>query len=569
MKKNRTFRAVIANSLLALAMQFSPAWAADPIGIVKPTASCASLAQTDLTAIGGAGSHVVKAAETTKGAITTCAVEGILAPTITFKVELPAATWTQRYLQIGCGGLCGHISLEAGAADGCAVLNSSGFVTASTDMGHDSMGGEFGRDPQKRQDFAYRSVHLTTVTAKKLIEAYYGHGPSHSYFNGCSDGGREALMEAQRYPDDFDGIIAGAPAMNFQVQNGLYHAWQARSNTGADGKAILTAARLPLLHKAVVAACDVLDGQVDGLISDPLKCHFDPGTLLCSATAKNTDSCLITAEVETVRRLYNGPRDPATGERLTIGGPLPGSELAWAGVFVPRGPNEPIFSEIIAMGTILNLNFETNPPADYKLADVTFDRAYFDRLRPLHPFYDATNPDLSAFEKAGGKLILWHGLADQHISPINTIAYYQAVEKLLGAKRAAQFTRLYLFPGMYHCEGGEGPNKIDLLTPMLNWVEKGAAPQEIVARQTASDDASGFGQPSGAPPKDAAKKPAEQSANKVVRSRPVYPYPYTTKYNGKGDPNLVTSYTRGNREEAVIEPWAGADFYQPYKPRAE
>ncbi|NTI64964.1 tannase/feruloyl esterase family alpha/beta hydrolase [Agrobacterium rhizogenes] len=569
MKKNRAFRAVIAGALLAFAMQPSPVWAADPIGIVKPTVSCASLAQTDLTAIGGAGSHVVQAAETTKGAITTCAVEGILAPTITFKVELPAATWTQRYLQIGCGGLCGHISLEAGAADGCAVLNSSGFVTASTDMGHDSMGGEFGRDPQKRQDFAYRSVHLTTVTAKKLIEAYYGHGPSHSYFNGCSDGGREALMEAQRYPDDFDGIIAGAPAMNFQVQNGLYHAWQARSNTGADGKAILTAARLPLLHKAVVAACDALDGQVDGLISDPLKCHFDPGMLLCSATAKNTDSCLTAAEVETVRRLYNGPRDPATGERLTIGGPLPGSELAWAGVFVPRGPNEPIFSEIIAMGTILNLNFETNPPADYKLADVTFDRAYFDRLRPLHPFYDATNPDLSAFEKAGGKLILWHGLADQHISPINTIAYYQAVEKLLGAKRAAQFTRLYLFPSMYHCEGGEGPNKIDLLTPMLNWVEKGTAPQEIVARQTADGDTSGFGQPNGAPPKDATKKPTAKSSDKIVRSRPVYPYPYTTKYKGKGDRNLAASYTRSDREEAVIEPWAGADFYQPYKPRAE
>ncbi len=569
MKKNRAFRTVIAGALLALATQFSPIWAADPVGIVKPAASCASLAQTDLTSIGGAGSRMVKATETTQGTVTTCVVEGILAPTISFKVELPTSTWTQRYLQIGCGGLCGHVSLEAGAADGCAVLDSGGFVTASTDMGHDGMGGEFGRDPQKRQDFAYRSVHLTAVAAKKLIESFYGHGPSHSYFNGCSDGGREALMEAQRYPNDFDGIIAGAAAMNFQIQNGLYHAWQARSNTGTDGKAILTAARLPLLHKAVVAACDALDGQVDGLISDPLKCHFDPETLLCSVTEKTTDTCLTAAEVDTVRRLYSGPRDPATGERLTIGGPLPGSELAWAGVFVPRGPNEPIFSEMIALGAILNLNFETNPPADYKLADISFDRAAFDRLRPLHPLYDATNPDLSAFEKSGGKLILWHGLADQHISPLNTIAYYQAVEKLLGADRADQFTRLYLFPGMYHCDGGEGPNKIDLLTPMLNWVENGVAPQEIVARQTAGSDASGFGQPSGAPPKDPAERPAAQSSDAVVRSRPVYPYPFVAKYDGKGDPNLATSYARGDREEAVIEPWAGEDFYRPYQPRSE
>ncbi|MFT4184028.1 MAG: tannase/feruloyl esterase family alpha/beta hydrolase [Rhizobium sp.] len=563
MTRRPLLRAAFAGTLLALTTtQLQPAWAAQPGGLVKPRTSCASLKQTDLTAIGGAGSHVVEATEVQDGTATMCAVEGVLAPTITFKVELPVATWTGRYLQIGCGGLCGRVSLEAGAADGCVVLNNTGFAVASTDMGHSGMGGEFGRDPQKRQDFAFRSVHLTALAAKMLIKAYYGHDADRSYFNGCSDGGREALMEAQRYPTDFDGIIAGAPAMNFQVQNGLYHAWQARSNTGQDGKAILTAARLPLLHKAVVAACDGLDGQVDGLISDPLKCHFDPKTLLCTAADTNTNTCLNATEVDAVRHLYDGPRDPATGERLTVGGPLPGSELAWAGVFVPKAANEPIFSEIIALGTLLNLNFVENPPADFKLADMTFDRAALDRLRPLHPLYDATNPDLTAFEKSGGKLILWHGLADQHISPVGTIAYYQAVEKRLGAERANRFTRLYLFAGMYHCSGGEGPDKIDLLTPIMNWVEKGVAPRAIIARQMKDNKDNGFGQPSGA------SSPSIQK-DAVARSRPVYPYPFTTKYDGKGDPNLAGSYGRGKRDEAAIEHWAGEDFYQPYQPRSQ
>ena len=226
---------------------------------------------------------------------------------------------------------------QVDAAEGCAPLEAGGFVIASTDMGHQGMGGEFGQDPQKRVDFAHRAVHLTAVASKKLIRAFYGRDAAHAYFTGCSDGGREALIEAQRYPGDFDGIVAGAPVMNFQVQNSLYHAWQARSNTGADGKAILAASRLPLLHQAVLDQCDGLDGQVDGVIVDPRACRFDPGALLCRSGASEVAAgCLTAAEVEAVRRLYEGPRDAATGKRLTIGGPQPGSELAWAGVFVPR-----------------------------------------------------------------------------------------------------------------------------------------------------------------------------------------------------------------------------------------
>jgi hypothetical protein len=508
------------------------------VGARAETRACADLLSVDLTEVGGTGSRVTSATRAEDRGVAVCAVEGTLAPAIGFKVQLPLHTWAGRYLQAGCGGLCGQASLRVGAADGCAPLAGGGFVIASTDMGHQGMGGEFGKDPQKREDFAHRGVHLTAVAAKKLIRAFYGRDAERSYFTGCSDGGREALVEAQRYPSDFDGIVAGAPALNFQVQNSLYHAWQARSNTGPDGRAILAATRLSLLHEAVVGQCDALDGQVDGLIADPRACHFDPGSLACPAAAADTTRCLTVAEVEAVRRLYEGPRDAATGQRLTIGGPQPGSELAWAGVFVPGSAGGPIFSERIALDALRNLVFETNPPADFGLSDVHFDEATFDRLRPHHPLFDATDPDLTAFAARGGKLVLWHGWADPHISPINTIAYHEAVERTMGKGRAAAFERLYLLPGVDHCAGGEGPSLVDLLTPVMDWVEKGAAPDAILTR----------------------------SPGPASRTRPVYAYPALARYSGKGDPNDASSYSRGDALFTAAPPaWAGADFYQPWK----
>lgn len=307
---------------------------AQTLNIIKPVASCASLASTDLAGIGGEGSKVTAATETTSDGIPVCSVEGTLAPTIGFQVLLPAQTWTQRYLQVGCGGLCGNITLRSGASDGCQVLTDGGFVMAATDMGHQGQDASWGLDPQKRADFAYRAQHITAKAARALIAAYYGQGEKFSYFNGCSDGGREALMEAQRFPDDFDGIVSGAPAMLFQVQNTLHHGWLAAANTGADGKGILTSARLPMLHKAVLEACDAQDGLADGLIAQPALCKFDPATMTCAAGAADTSSCLATAEAEAARKIYAGPRDAATGAALTAGQPLYGSELQWQGVFV-------------------------------------------------------------------------------------------------------------------------------------------------------------------------------------------------------------------------------------------
>lgn len=565
---------VLLLQLPALA-QAEPAIAALPV--VKPAISCAALTRVDLQAIGGKGSQVLSASEITSNGVTACEVQGTLAPSIGFKVQLPTHTWTQRYLQVGCGGLCGRISLQVGAAEGCAPLNSGGFVLAATDMGHEGMDNSWGNDAQKRADFAHRGVHLTALAAKQLIGAYYGQQPAYAYFTGCSDGGREALIEAQRYPDDFNGIIAGAPALNFLVQNGIYHAWQAHANQDEQGKAILVASRLPVLHKAVLQQCDALDGQVDGLISDPRACRFDPATVQCKASATDTADCLSAREVEAARRLYDGPHDPATGERLTIAGPQPGSELAWAGVFVPDSVDQPINSEKMALDVLRNLAFEHNPGAGYSLADVKFDRSTLDQLRALHPLYDATNPDLSAFADRGGKLILWHGWADQHISPLNTIAYHQAVQVQMGQSKAESFERLYLLPGVYHCGGGEGPSLLDLLTPMMSWVEKGQAPAAIVTLQASSKQAaaSEFGAPTNMPGRAAAdQKPsmtaprsaAQDSANDG-RARLVFPYPDVAVYDGKGDVKSADSYVRSqNAVDEKTPQWLGSDFFTPYAP---
>ncbi|MBV1809978.1 tannase/feruloyl esterase family alpha/beta hydrolase [Pseudomonas viridiflava] len=528
--------------------------------VVTPVTACAALTQTDLSDIGGSGSRVVSASESSRDGVAVCAVEGLLAPQIGFKLELPTTTWAQRYLQVGCGGFCGHSDSRPGVADSCKPLKTGAFAVASTDMGHKTKDTTFGDDPQKRADFAHRGVHLTALASKKLIQTFYGRKAEYAYFTGCSDGGREALIEAQRYPEDFNGIIAGAAALNFQVQKVLFHGWVARANTGPDGKPIILASRLPILHKAVLAQCDVLDGQIDGLISDPRLCRFDPSVVQCKVSADNA-KCLTAPEVEAARRIYDGPKDPASGERLIVGGPQPGSELAWAGLFVPVSADQPIVSQQIAEQSIRSLVFETNPPEDFKLADLRFDKSTFERLRPLHALYDATNPDLAPFASRGGKLILWHGWADPQVSPLNTLAYHEAVEAHMGKARTESFTRLYMLPGVYHCGRGEGPSEVDLLTPIMAWVEKGQAPGAIVARQY---------QPKPVDKVVAASLPAFMTREDISnrgRTRKVFPYPYMAEYDHKGYSKRANSYQRSEPLTAEKTPkWVGSGFFQPYEP---
>lgn len=553
------------------------------LDVVAPVKSCASLADFELTSIGGTGSRITAATEKTSSlGMPVCAVEGSLAPAINFAVQLPVNSWSQRYLQVGCGGLCGSIAGSVGAADGCVPLKASGFVLASTDMGHQDQDGTFGKDPVKRSDFAYRAQHLTAMVAKALILDYYGQPQKYAYFTGCSDGGREALIEAQRYPDDFDGIIAGAGAINFQVQNAIFHAWQAVANTGSDGKAILVAARLPVLHNAVVEACDGIDGLKDGLIANPLVCHFDPVSVQCPASATDTGACLTAEEVGVARKFYDGPRDPITHKRLTVGGPQFGSELAWAGVYVPQSAKDSIFSQQVSLPVLRNMAFEHNPPANFSLADMHFDETTFDKLRLRHRLFDATNPDLSAFASKGGKLIVWHGWSDPHISPVNSIAYYTAMRQFMGTARTDAFARLYIIPGMYHCANGEGPYQIDLLTPMMNWVEGGVSPQAIETRQPVQTEDSDFGAPRGtdgkhsvavnATPGATAARLGARAASReemVQRARPVYPWPYTAVWNGKTDSNLPSSFVRGPAIVFTMPDWLGADFFAPYRALAQ
>ncbi|QQC66990.1 tannase/feruloyl esterase family alpha/beta hydrolase [Paraburkholderia ginsengisoli] len=530
-----------------------------PLAVVNPVVDCSKLASVDITDIGGAGSSITSAtvtAATVNGAtVNFCTVKGTLAPSNTFEVALPVGTWTQRFAELGCGGLCGNLSDPTKQSSfsfsyTCPLVQQGGFVTAATDMGHSGQDTSWASDPQKQADFAYRGQHITTLAAKKLIKAYYGQAQKYSYFIGCSDGGREALMAAQRYPTDYNGIVAGAPAAHFQIQNSLYHGWSVESNstTGTSlGNAVLYADKAQVLHKAVVAACGGTSGAPDGLLTDPRTCHFDPATIQCANGATSTANCLTAAEVTTATRIYSGPTDATTGERMLAGSPQYGSEANWVGVEVPTTnstdapvPTKGLFSYNIVTGAY-NLIFTGSPSMPnidtFGYHDASF---YTNFLQANHPLNDATNPDLSAFKSAGGKLILWHGWADQHISPLFTIAYYEAMQSTMGESNVNDFARLYVVPGVGHCGGGEGFPNIDLVSQVTGWVEQAKAPNSVMTYQTDSNNA-------------------------VTASRPVYPYPAIAKYTGSGDWHSGSNYTQAAAVYTAKTPaWAGSSFYKPY-----
>ncbi len=493
-----------------------------PLSGLRPVVACAMLGIGDLSGSTGAKTTITSSVEVA-GDKPYCKVTGNIDPKITFEVRLPTLGWTQRYLQTGCGGLCGGLRINAEKAEGCTPVTNGEIVLASTDMGHQGMDMGWGDDAQQRADFAYRGVHVTALAAKSLIKAYYGKAPRYSYFSGCSDGGREALMEAQRYPDDFDGVAAGAPALNFTVQNSFYHAWMALSNTGPDGRSILNPADLVPLHLGALKACDKLDGLMDGQIDDPRTCHFDPASVGCGNRYPESGKCLTPVQVEAARRLYAGAHD-AQGRKLVIGSVQPGSELSWTGVFIPRTPGGDIFGGRIALETINNLLFSPNPAAPLTLSNWKFDAATLSSLEAARKLYSADDPNLSAFAKRGGKLILWHGWSDPHISPLNTLDYYNEVGKAMGKAKRDAFTRLFLFPAMYHCSGGDGPSNFALLNALMAWVEGGAAPQVLIAsRSTTTQD----GLSNGA-------RAASQPELASTRTRPVFAYPIVARYAGSG-----------------------------------
>jgi hypothetical protein len=457
-----------------------------------------------------------------------CRVAGTLKPSddsaIAFELWMPAEGWNGRFAGVGNGGFAGSLSIAAVAAE-----LRRGYASATTDTGHDAAvtpGATWAvGHPQKVIDFGYRAIHETAVAAKALIAAYYGEAPKHSYFNSCSNGGRQALMEAQRYPADYDGIIAGAPAND----------WTHLMGPGADidriiaetPAAFIPPAKIPALQAAVLAACDAVDGVKDGLIEDPRQCKFDAASLLCEG--EDTDACMTAPQVALLRKIYAGPRT-AKGESIYYGY-SPGGEGGnggWSSWITGTAPQK---SEGIMYSTqfFSRMVFE-DPAWDYRNYDLERDLKTADAK--LAGALNATDADLKKFKERGGKLILYHGWSDAAIPPVNAIHYYDSV--VSKTPDSASFMRLYMAPGMQHCGGGPGPNffwstnakargdaQHDMEAALENWVEDGAVPGSIVAT----------------------KFKGAAASSGVERTRPLCPYPQTAHWNGTGSIDQATSFS--------------------------
>ncbi|MEU2623762.1 tannase/feruloyl esterase family alpha/beta hydrolase [Streptomyces sp. NPDC007157] len=508
---------------------------------IAPAMSCSGTAQLDLaSAVPGVPFEITSATElaasgNTLGNWAACDVKGVIAPQIHFEIKLPETGWQANYLQVGCGGLCGNTNVtNAPASTGCVPLTTGAFAVASSDEGHYQGGGLFSSDPTLRADFGYKSDHELVQASKAIIEKYYGQAATHSYFDGCSQGGHQALTEVQRYPTDFDGVIAGAPANNFTALNTFSHAWTAQSVYLDGGPATLTNADLADLHKAVLKGCGA---PADGIIADPLSCTWDPGTIRCGAGRTSTSDayCLTADQVTTLRRIYAGPTDEH-GRLLYPGYQLRGSELNWAGIITPATATGASGDIGFVRETLRYQVFDSPQPAlTYK--DIKFTAAYYKKvMQPNEGMYDATDPDLRAFKKAGGKLILWHGLGDQHIPSVGTMAYYKAVEKAMGGEAATKsFARLFLLPGVAHCGGGQGPDTFDALTAITDWVTTGDAPDSLTTRSV-------------------------DSGGNTTASRPVYPFPYYARNTTGGSAADAGSYTpvRSTAEAGLKLDWLGS-----------
>ena len=474
-----------------------------------------------------------------------CEVRGTIAPADTIVLRLPTAGWTQRYVQTGCGGECGSSNINFGQASNCPPVTAGQVAVATTDMGHQGQndGSWAAGNPQAQIDFGYRGVHVTSQVAKAVIARFYGHKPAYSYFTGCSDGGREALMEAQRYPGDFDGIAAGAPANDMTVQNTYHHAWNVLTNLDESGKYILLSAKLPLIHRAVLARCDTLDGVADGLLGDPRLCDFNPYALVCK-NGQDAATCLTTAEAGVVWRLHNGAVT-GTGERLepAISHEW-GSELDWT-LFIPSAQGQTVGSQNFVESFARYLGFTNYVNPAWTLRDLKLTvQGFWDTVQSSS-YLSAMDPDLRAFERSGGKLLLWHGWEDQHISPQGTLEYYDALRRTLGGGTVDGFAKLFLFPGVAPCGGGEGPNVFDVLTPVMAWTESGRVPSKIVASRVDNGT--------------------------VTRTRPVFPYPAVARYDGTGSIDDAANFGSSTPRRPVRDDfgWLGSRLFSgDYQVRA-
>lgn len=455
-----------------------------------------------------------------------CRVEGVSKPTATslihFEVWLPASNWNGKLQGIGNGGLAGTISFGPMAN---ALRN--GYATASTDTGHTSQEPkEWLEDRERLIDYSYRALHLTTVNAKSIVNAYYSQAPKQAYYLGCSTGGKQGLMEAQRFPADYDGIVAG-DAANFWTRQMAGEVWNGVATSSPETN--LPAEKLQVLQNATLAACDALDGVADGIVSDPTRCHFDPRKIQCKGA--DGPDCLTSAQVQAVEKLYGGIVNPRTKQKL-YPGLFPGGELGWG-----RAGGQMVINRGTTSGVSSNdfwaFAFFHKPGWDFRTFD--FDRDLSAAEEKLAPITNATDPNLEEFRKLGHKLLYYHGAADPLIPAQNGIDYFESVVKAQnGREKTEQFFRVFLVPGLYHCGGGPGatafggsmPSPVvdadhDVTSAVARWVEQGVGPQRIVATKYVDN----------APAKG------------IALQRPLCAYPMVARYKGSGDPKDAANFT--------------------------
>jgi feruloyl esterase len=460
-----------------------------------------------------------------KGLPAFCRVQATIAPAkdsdIKIEVWLPLTGWNGKYRGEGNGGFAGQISYTS-----LGVAIAGGYATASTDTGHSgspvnsrwALG-----HPDKIVDFGWRAIHEMTLKAKAIIQAFYGDAPKKSYFSACSNGGRQGLMEAQRFPEDYDGIIAGAPAMYWTKVFATF-IWDVQAMQAEPGSYI-GANKIPAIARAVTAACDANDGVKDGVLNDPRECHFDPKALLCQQG--DSDSCLTAPQVAALKKIYDGPVD-AKGKQM-FPGFFPGGENGeggWA-TWIGHAPGRDL-QTVFASGFYANM-ISTQDPVDLKMISVETAVKLADDQQGAT--FNAIDPDLKAFGRRGGKLIIYHGWSDAALPPSASINYYNSVEEALGAGKAAYFMRLFMVPGMQHCGGGPGANSFGQFTPagdadhdlslaLERWVEKGIAPEKLIATKFVDD----------------------KTEKGVAMTRPLCAYPQVATYKGSGDINDAANF---------------------------
>jgi tannase/feruloyl esterase len=445
-----------------------------------------------------------------------CQVQGYVAPQNKFELRLPlAAQWNQRFHLTPCAGFCGAVNGNA-----CNFTLARGYASLTGNGGHDGSPGFDGvwaaNSPNLQEDFAWRHNHVITIAGKAIATRFYGQPIARSYMSGCSKGGHGVLMEAQRFPEDFDGLLAIAPVYDLTGRS-IAGAWYARAVADDQRGSVLSNAVAETVQKSVLARCGAQAGVDEGLVTDPVSCDWRPEMIACSTT-NNESGCLNDRQVAAVKDLMR-PFVDSKGKVIYAYGDIAGTATEWAGWHYGRGGN-PAAPQAFANYTLHHqfLKYMADPTVRKDVDPLKFDpdrlSASLERARKL---YDATSPDLRRFKSRGGKLLMWHGLSDAAILATSSIGYYETVEKFMGGRAPTHdFLRLFLVPGVHHCSGGPGLTDFDALTLLENWVEKGQAPDVLIAGR---------------------------KVNGVTeRTRPIYPYPVLARYSGKGDPKQASSF---------------------------